>query len=362
MPYKKVDMPVVAKCRGGAEATTWQPSEEAVEARAEKLRYEDFVHNPWFIPHDAWSGVMDMAIHALRLLAGPKRLHNEDLNPSTFFELMDKFTGSGLAYPLVRVRKLIFEIRGGVLSGNARFLENHQDLLCPDDASNYLKAQKKRWDDMEKVIVDERQKLAPDEFLNIVMAHVRRFFPDEYSEWRKHGTRDDGRRYTFETIKGFVKGMEARGELHPPDKDSKSSRERLAVQSTRISSTKYGEIADGESFDPVGNLSPMRTDVAREYLHGGRKKSNRGRSREITSTEVAGSAHVRVLRLEGSHIAIRVARAGDNLVGTSLPGTRTIEVKAAREVDQHHPVGQIVSTGVRPTSHLMRGSQRLRAI
>ena len=95
-----------------------------------------------------------MAIHALRLLVGPKRLHNEDLNPSTFFELMDKFTGSGLAYPLVRVRKLIFEIRGGALSGNARFLENHQDFLCPDDASNYLKAQKKRWDDMEKVIVD----------------------------------------------------------------------------------------------------------------------------------------------------------------------------------------------------------------
>ena len=41
MPYKKVDMPVVAKYRGGAEATTWQPPEEAVEARAEKLRYED---------------------------------------------------------------------------------------------------------------------------------------------------------------------------------------------------------------------------------------------------------------------------------------------------------------------------------
>ena len=62
MPYKKVDMPVVAKYRGGAEATTWQPPEEAVEARAEKLRHEDFVHNPWFIPHDAWSGVMNMAI------------------------------------------------------------------------------------------------------------------------------------------------------------------------------------------------------------------------------------------------------------------------------------------------------------
>jgi hypothetical protein len=183
---------------------------------------------------------------------------------------------------------LIFEIRGGALSGNARFLENHQDFLCPDDASNYLKAQKKRWDDMEKVLVDERQKLAPDEFLTVVMIHVRRFFPDEYSEWRKHGTRDDGRRYTFETTKGFVKGMEARGELHPPDKDSKSSRERLAVHSTRMSSTKYGEIADGESFDPVGNLSPMRTDVARGYLHGG-SQEEQSRSIEVNDVDRSGS-------------------------------------------------------------------------
>jgi hypothetical protein len=57
MPYTKVDMPVVAKYRGGADTTAWQPSEEAVEARTNTLRSEDFVHNPWFIPHGAWSGI-----------------------------------------------------------------------------------------------------------------------------------------------------------------------------------------------------------------------------------------------------------------------------------------------------------------
>ena len=97
---------------------------------------------------------------------------------------MDKFTGNGLSYPLVRVRKIIFEIRGGATSGNARFVERHGDLLCPDDASNYLKAQKKRWDKMEKVVVSERHKMSSEEFLNIVMVHARSFFPDEYKSGR----------------------------------------------------------------------------------------------------------------------------------------------------------------------------------
>jgi hypothetical protein len=137
---------------------------------------------------------------------------------------------------------IIFEIRGGATSGYARFVERHGDLLCPDGASNYLKAQKKRWDKMEKVVVSERHKMSSDEFLNIVMVHARSFFPDEYKEWEKHSTRMDDRRYNFVTFRLFIRNKEARNELHPPDKESKASQERLRVHNTRMSATKYGWI------------------------------------------------------------------------------------------------------------------------
>jgi hypothetical protein len=103
-PYNKVNMPVVAQYRGGTESTGWQPSEEDASKRAELLRFEDFVINPWFIPNDDWAAVMQAAILVFRILVGPKRLRDEDLSPATFYALVDKFTGNGLSYPLVRVR------------------------------------------------------------------------------------------------------------------------------------------------------------------------------------------------------------------------------------------------------------------
>jgi hypothetical protein len=82
-PYNKVNMPVVAQYRGGTESTGWQPSEEDVSKRAELLRFEDFVINPWFIPNDDWAAVMQAAILVFRILVGPKRLRDEDLSPAT---------------------------------------------------------------------------------------------------------------------------------------------------------------------------------------------------------------------------------------------------------------------------------------
>jgi hypothetical protein len=64
-----------------------------------------------------------------------------------------------------------------------------------------LKLKLKRWDDMEACpVVEERQKISPDELLQVVMNHVRRWFVGEYKEWEKYGTSTDDRRYTLDTL------------------------------------------------------------------------------------------------------------------------------------------------------------------
>jgi hypothetical protein len=61
-PYMAVNMPMMAQYRGGADASTWCPSDEGVETRAARLKQEYFVHNPWFIPHDdQWLAIGDHA-------------------------------------------------------------------------------------------------------------------------------------------------------------------------------------------------------------------------------------------------------------------------------------------------------------
>jgi hypothetical protein len=59
------------------------------------------------------------------------------------------------------------------------------------------------------------------------------------------------------------------------------------VHNTRMSFTKYDEVADGETFDPVANLLPQRSDVVREVLDEiSRREEGRSRALEVNNIGV----------------------------------------------------------------------------